>query len=256
MDLAAKTALICGASQGIGKACAYALAARGANLILLARNKDALEKVRMEIPNASLHKTLALDLSDKELLVKTIQAEIHKPISLLVCNSGGPPSGKLHEADTDLMMKAFQQHVVANQELARLLIPGMKELKFGRIITILSTSVKTPLPNLGVSNMVRAAVASWAKTLSLELAPWGITVNNVLPGYTQTSRLESLMQNRAQHLHKSFSDIEKEWIASIPAGRFAKPEEIAAAVAFLASPEASYVNGINLPVDGGRTPSL
>lgn len=252
------TALVCGASQGIGQACAFALAAQGARVVLLARDHEALEKVRAQLPSPSLHRTLAVDVLDLRTLKQKVASTIQElgPISILVCNSGGPAGGKLLDADDEVFLKAFTQHVIANQCLVRLLVPGMREKNFGRIINIISTSVKAPIPNLGVSNTIRGAVASWAKTLSFELAAWGITVNNVLPGYTQTSRLEILIEASAKQSAKSVSEIKEDWRHKIPVGRFGSPEEISAAVAFLASPAASYVNGINLPVDGGRTPSL
>jgi len=258
LSLSGKTALVCGASQGIGRACAYELAAQGARVLLLARNKEALEKVQAQLPSPELHRILVLDIQDLRTLEQSIARTLTElgPISILICNSGGPPGGKLIDAREESFLVAFTQHVLANQCLARLLVPGMREQKFGRIINIISTSVKAPLPNLGVSNTIRGAVASWAKTLSLELASYGITVNNVLPGYTQTSRLQSLIEASAKQSAKTLSDIIQEWEARVPAGRFGQAEEISAAVAFLASPAASYVNGINLPVDGGRTPSL
>ena len=258
LRLDGKTALVCGASQGIGRACAQTLAEHGARLILLSRTKDKLEAVRAQLPSSTHHSILAVDVHNLSMLEQVVTTTLQElgPISILICNSGGPASRPLLEADAGSFLKAFTEHVLANQRLVQLLTPGMRELKFGRIINIISTSVKTPLPNLGVSNTIRGAVANWAKTLSLELAAWGITVNNVLPGYTQTPRLQTLMELAAQRTKSAFSDIKKDWETKIPVGRFAEPEEISAAVAFLASPAASYINGINLPVDGGRTPSL
>lgn len=180
----------------------------------------------------------------------------HGPVHILVNNTGGPPSGPLIEAEPQAFERAFANHVISNQLLVQAVLPGMKSSGYGRIINIISTSVKQPIPGLGVSNTIRAAVANWAKTLAGELGPFGITVNNVLPGYTDTARLGSLIQARAQRSGVPEDAVRREMISQIPLGRLARPEEIAAAVVFLASPDASYISGINLPVDGGRTQCL
>ena len=256
MDLRGKKALVCGASKGIGFATAQALASQGAELILLARDKQVLEKVVEELPGT--HHIWPQDLMNIESLQQAVSSvlERHGEISILLNNSGGPQGGPLLQAQENELISAFQAHVVAAHVLTQALVPGMKKLKYGRIINVLSTSVKTPLPGLGVSNTIRAAMANWAKTMSLELGPFGITVNNVLPGYTATDRLTSLKNASAQRMGKSPEEIEKTWLGTIPAGRFAEPHELASAITFLASPAASYINGINLPVDGGRTASL
>ncbi len=257
LNLKGKTALVGGASQGIGKATAEEFARRGARVILLARSEDKLQKIAKEIEGTG-HRVLALDVVDRPRL----QAELSRllketgPIEILVCNSGGPKGGPIAEAREEEFLSAFQNHVLANSLMAQTLLPGMKERGYGRIINIISTSVKVPIPGLGVSNTIRAAVASWAKTLSLEVAAHGITVNNVLPGYTETPRLEALLKAAAEKLKKSEAEVAAEWKRATPAGRFGRPEETAAAIAFLASPAAGYINGINLPVDGGRTGSL
>ncbi len=253
-----KVALVCGASQGIGRACAVALAESGARVLLLARDRDRLEGVRRELPSPELHSIIAVDVRDRKSLEMQTRDALNKygPISILFCNTGGPKSGLLIEAEEEALLEGFQQHVIANHLLVKLLLPGMKDLGYGRVINIISTSVKAPIPNLGVSNTIRGAAASWAKTLSLEVGRWGVTVNNVLPGYTMTGRLQSLMEKFAEVQHKTLPTLRQEWEEDVPLGRFAAPEEIAAAVAFLASPAASYIHGINLPVDGGRTPSL
>ena len=177
-------------------------------------------------------------------------------VHILVNNSGGPPAGALHASATEAFDSPWKQQLLAAHELMRAVLPGMKAAGYGRIINVISTSVKAPLRGLGVSNTIRAAVANWSKTLSVELAPWGITVNNVLPGATLTQRLVSIIEGKAASTGYSVEDIQKEMLAEIPAGRFGTPEEVAAAVAFLASPVAGYINGIHLPVDGGRTPNL
>lgn len=253
-----KTALVCGASQGIGEACAISLAQEGARIILLARDPERLQVVRQKLLSPDRHIILSADLKDLTNLETNIAkaVENYGPISILICNSGGPAGGLLFEAKGAAFLDAFNQHILANQILIQQVIPDMRAQEYGRIINIISTSVKVPIPYLGVSNTIRAAVANWAKTLSTELGAWGINVNNILPGYTDTERLKILMENTARREGKLAQQIRDDWEKSIPLRRFAQPEEIAAAVSFLASPAASYINGINLPVDGGRTPSL
>ena len=255
-SLSGKTALICGASQGIGAACAQLFAERGARVVLLARNAEKLQAVMKGLSGTG-HAMMAVDLSDLGKLQKDILPEIEKlNCTILLNNSGGPKGGPLLQAGVEEFESGFRAHLFAAQILTQSLVPSMKAQNYGRILNMLSTSVKAPIPGLGVSNTLRAAMANWAKTLSLELGPFGITVNNVLPGYTLTPRLEALRTDAAQKNQKSETEIENQWKSAIPLGRFAEPREIAEAVAFLASPAASYINGINLPVDGGRTPSL
>ncbi len=259
LSLNGRNAVVCGASRGIGRACAVALADLGASVALIARDEASLEEVLSLLPSAGNgHRRLAADFSDidatRERLAKL--ASDAGPFHIVVNNSGGPPAGPAHGANTDAFESAFRQHLLANQVILQELLPGMKEEGYGRIVNIISTSVKEPIPGLGVSNTIRGAVASWAKTLSRELAPFGITVNNVLPGFTATERLDYLFQQRSEKSGTPFEDIRKDAMAKVPAGRFAAPEEIANAVAFLCSPAAGYINGINLPVDGGRVGSL
>ena len=257
LDLSGKTALVCGASQGIGEAAARALAGMGANVILLARTEAKLTEIARTLPSPEKHTVVACDIHDRrELGVKLDQLLAKKPIEILICNTGGPKGGPIVDADDNAFMEAFENHVLANQLLVRKLLPGMKAAKYGRIINVISTSVKVPIPNLGVSNTIRAAVASQAKTMSLELAPLGITVNNVLPGYTRTPRLESLLQAAAAKTGQSLETVTEQWRTSVPMGRFADPSEVANAVAFFASPLASYITGTSLAVDGGRTGAL
>jgi len=259
-ELAGRRALVCGASRGIGRAVAVELAGRGAEILLLARDAAALDEVRAGLPagDGRNHRAVAADMSDTARLHEQLAALAAEssPVHILVHNSGGPSPGPLVDADPESFASAFVQHVVAGQVLVQALLPGMKEAGYGRIVQIISTSVKQPLPGLGVSNTIRGAVANWAKTLAGEVAPFGITVNNVLPGATRTERLESLIRARADREGCTPAEVEKAMQAAIPAGRFADPEEIARAVAFLASPGAAYITGINLPVDGGRTGSL
>jgi len=260
IDLTGKRALICGASQGIGEATALMFAKAGASVVLLARSEDKLaalvKKLEQLNPNQK-HQFICLDLSSTAEIEIQISALLKSgPIHILVHNSGGPKGGALIDALPEDFFQAFQNHIGSAQTLAKLLVPGMKTEKFGRIINVISTSVKVPIPNLGVSNTIRGAMASWAKTLANEVGSYGITVNNILPGFTVTPRLESLRKATAEKMKIAESDVEKNWLATIPAARFAKPEETASAISFLASPLAGYINGINLPVDGGRTPSL
>lgn len=256
MDLRGKKALLCGASKGIGFATAQVLASMGAELVLVARDEALLRQVASDLPGKP--QIWVQDLSHSESLRSGIANLLkqHGDFSILLNNTGGPKGGPLLAADVSELTSAFQAHVVSAHILTQALVPGMRRLKFGRILNVLSTSVKTPLAGLGVSNTIRAAMANWAKTMSLELGPYGITVNNILPGYTATDRLSSLKKASAERQGKTIDDIEEAWLDTIPAGRFAEPSELASAIAFLASPAAAYINGINLPVDGGRTASL
>ncbi|MCK4659652.1 MAG: SDR family oxidoreductase [Phycisphaerae bacterium] len=255
-----RRALVCGSTQGIGRACAHELARLGAAVTLVARNEENLRQVRSELSTAAgqAHHYLCVDFVDPQALPDKVAGHIeaHGPIHILVNNTGGPPPGQILDADPQAFQAAFSQHLIANHLLTQAVVAGMKQAGFGRIINIISISVKQPIPGLGVSNTTRWAVASWAKTLAGELGPFGITVNNVLPGYTDTQRLRSLLKRKADQTGTTLEEIEAGIKAEIPARRFAAPEEIAAAVGFLASPAASYVNGINLPVDGGRTQCL
>ncbi|MFW7377173.1 MAG: SDR family oxidoreductase [Oligoflexus sp.] len=256
--LAGKHALICGASQGIGQACAQELARAGARVTLLARNTEKLATVLKGLPqqNSNLqHQAEVCDLSDP-MAVRELTSRLPNDVDILVCNSGGPAPGPLAEATTEELSAAFQQHVLANTLLVQACLPHMKERHFGRIINIISTSVKAPLPGLGVSNTIRGAVANWAKTLANELGSSGITVNNVLPGFTKTERLEQIVQGKMRKSGKSREQVEAEMMQEVPLQRFASASEVAYACTFLASDLAAYISGINIPVDGGRTVCL
>lgn len=260
LDLQGKHALVCGGSQGIGRAAAIELAGLGADVTVLARSRESLEKVVAELPKISVgqqHGWLIGDMNEHTGLkaaVETLVAE--RAVQILVNNSGGPPGGSAHEAALDAFRIAFNQHVMAAQIIVQAVLPGMREAGFGRIVNVISTSVKEPIRNLGVSNTVRGAMASWAKTLAGELGRDGITVNNVLPGYTRTQRLGQILADRSAASGKSEAEVAQMMLATVPASRFAEPAEVAAAIAFLCSPAAGYINGINVPVDGGRTQSL
>jgi len=260
MNLEGKHALVCGSSQGIGRATAMALAELGATVTLTARNETALREVCDALPRPAdqSHGWFTSDFDRPEALETLIKARVEegRHFHVLVNNSGGPPGGPAHRAEKAEFTTAFQRHLICNQILVQALLPGMREDGYGRIINIISTSVKEPIPGLGVSNTVRGAVASWAKTIATELAPDGITVNNILPGFTQTGRLKSLFEGKAEKTGKSFDEVEQGALAQVPMGRFGRPEETAAAIAFLASPAASYITGVSIPVDGGRTKGI
>lgn len=261
LSLDQKTAMVCGSTRGIGLAIATELAHAGARLVLVARNAEKLRETAggLPTPQGQEHRYFAADFHAPGEL-KTSLAEFletHRaPIHILVNNTGGPAAGPLTDAHEEEFRIAFNAHLVCNHILATALIPGMRAGGYGRIINVISTSVKQPLHNLGVSNTVRAAVANWAKTLANELGKDGITVNNVLPGATRTQRLESIISGKAEKTGAQVEAISGEMLREIPLGRFAEAAEIANAVAFLASPAAAYITGINLPVDGGRTAAL
>ena len=260
LDLTGKHALVCGGSQGIGHAAAIELAALGADVTLLARSPDALETALAALPRAHAaqeHAMLAVDMNEHtDLRMKVEAAANARAVNILINNSGGPPGGPAHTASLDDFRIAFNQHLMAAQIVLQAILPGMQASGYGRIVNVISTSVKEPIRNLGVSNTIRGAMASWAKTLATELGPHGITVNNVLPGYTKTQRLEQIFADRAKATGKSEGEIAKTMLSTVPLGRFAEAAEIANVIAFLATPAAGYINGINVPVDGGRTLSL
>ncbi|KAB2805388.1 SDR family oxidoreductase [Phaeocystidibacter luteus] len=260
LNLSGKTALVGGSTQGIGLASAKELASMGASVVLLARNEEKLKKAisELSVSGDQSHSYLVADYSKTDEVKRVVNDWISagNTAHILVNNTGGPPAGPVHQASIEEFMNAFNAHLVNNHNLAQAVIPGMKEAGFGRIINIISTSVKIPLKGLGVSNTIRGAVANWSKTLSNEVGAFNITVNNVLPGATETERLTGIIENKASKGNVEKSDVAAKMTAEIPMGRFAQPEEVANAVAFLASPAASYINGINVPVDGGRTGSL
>ncbi len=250
--LTGRRALVCGASRGIGRAIASALGGAGASVCLLARDRDALERVAGELGGRAV--PLVADLDDPDRAAAAVEAEIaaRGAFHVLVNNTGGPPAGFLLEAPAVEFERGFRRHVLAAQMLTRTVLPGMIEDGYGRIVNVVSTSVRQPIPGLGVSNTIRGAMASWAKTLADEVAPHGITVNNVLPGATRTGRLEALIVAWARRDDVPADEVEERMRAEIPMGRFGEPREVAAAVLFLASPDAGYITGVSLPVDGGR----
>ena len=255
--LEGKRALVCGSTQGIGRAAAVELASRGAAVTLFARDGETLGKVRALLPGGP-HAVLVADFQDNESVRSAVAGHLAEigTVHVLVNNTGGPPAGPIAEAAPEAFLDAFRAHLVNNQILAQAVLPGMKTAGYGRIVNIVSTSVREPIAGLGVSNTVRAAVAAWAKTLSGEVARYGITVNNVLPGYTRTGRLDALIAGRAKAAGRLEADVQKEMLAQVPAGRFGEAWEIAAAIGFLASAAGGYITGVSLPVDGGRISAL
>lgn len=259
LNLQNKNALVCGSSKGIGRSIAIELAELGANVTLVARDAEKLTQVRslLDRSKGQQHDFLVADFTNShDLHRKVTGLASEKTIHILINNTGGPPAGPVLDADSKAFLTAFHSHLICNQLLVQAVVKGMIQDGYGRIINIISTSVKQPLENLGVSNTIRAAVANWSKTLASELGPYGITVNNVLPGATHTDRLQDIILHRAQKADQSIHEVMDEMKAEIPMGRFAAPAEVAYAVGFLASPAAAYISGINLPVDGGRTKSL
>jgi 3-oxoacyl-[acyl-carrier protein] reductase len=261
MDFISQRALVGGSTQGIGRAVAEELAERGATITLLARNEASLREVAAALPTPAgqAHDYIVADFSQPSQLQEQLLAylsEHEAGFDVLVNNTGGPAGGPILEAPIEAFRAAFEQHLICNHLLAQAVVPGMRQRHYGRIINIISTSVKQPLPGLGVSNTIRAAVANWAKTLANELGGDGITVNNVLPGATVTQRHTSLIEKKTQQTGQSIEEVEAAMLKLIPANRFGEASEVAAAVAFLASKAAGYITGINVPVDGGRTGNL
>lgn len=260
IDLKGKKAIVCGSTQGIGKAAAIELALMGASVTLVARNEDALQQTVKELDSSKgqKHNYIVADFTKPDDLKAKVENFIsaNGSINILVNNTGGPAGGPIINAKLEEFTQTFSNHLLCNHIMAQAVVEGMKSSGYGRIINIISTSVKQPIKGLGVSNTIRAAVGNWSKTLSLELGQFGITVNNVLPGATKTQRLTSIIENKSQKTKQSKEELEHEMLSEIPLNRFADASEVAAAVAFLASPAAAYISGINIPVDGGRTGCL
>jgi 3-oxoacyl-[acyl-carrier protein] reductase len=259
LDLTGKTALVCGSTQGLGYASAIELALLGCDVILMARNEARLKESvpTLDRLKGQQHQYLVADFTDNAAVKNAVDGFVKDHIiHILVNNTGGPAGGTALNAKPEEFLAAFNNHLINNHNLTQAVVPGMKQAGFGRIINIISTSVKSPIPGLGVSNTIRAAVANWAKTLATELGPYGITVNNVLPGFTKTVRADYVIASKAKAANISEEEVMKQLVAEIPVGRIGQPEEFGAAVAFLCSPAAAYINGINLPVDGGRLSCL
>lgn len=259
LSLEGKYAMICGSTQGIGLAIAEELALLGANCTLIARNEEALKSAvhNLDIALRQQHNYLVADFSKPDEVKSVIKSHTGSTqVHILINNTGGPPVGAITEAREEDFLNAFNQHLICNHILAKAVIPFMKKESYGRIINIISISVKIPLKNLGVSNTIRWAVASWSKTMANELGQFNITVNNILPGYTKTQRLDGMLEASAAKLNIEKEKLQKEMEKDIPLQRFADPEEIASVAAFIASPAASYVNGASIVVDGGRTGAI
>ncbi len=259
LDLTGEHALVCGGSQGIGLATALELAQLGADVTLLARRDEALRAAVASLPCSGNqhHDYVVADVAQTFELGQSVTALAgERPVQILVNNTGGPPGGAAHGADIAAYLDAFNKHLIANQMLLQAVLPGMRSAQWGRIVNVISTSVYEPIANLGVSNTIRGAVASWAKTLSKELGGDGITVNNVLPGYTSTQRLEQILADRSAATGKTQEEVAKGMLATVPVGRFAQPHEVAGMIAFLCCPASAYVNGQSIAVDGGRMQSI
>jgi 3-oxoacyl-[acyl-carrier protein] reductase len=259
LSLKGKRAIVCGSTQGIGKASAIELALLGAHVTLVSRDENKLKAVIAELASGQgqRHEYFVADFNIPDQLKIEVEKYVKmEPVHILVNNTGGPPGGPALTASPDEFVRAFSSHLLCNQIMVQAVVPGMKQAGYGRIVNIISTSVKIPIKGLGVSNTIRGAVANWSKTLSVELGPFGITVNNVLPGASMTGRLEAIIRDRAEKQKKTIEEVTKEMVSEIPAGRISSAAEVAAAVAFLSTPAAGYINGINVPVDGGRTGAL
>jgi len=259
LSLENRTAIVCGSTQGIGLAAAKELSILGARCILMARNEASLKQAVEQLDTSfnQQHGYLGADFDNPDTVKTAVESFVAaNAVHILINNSGGPASGPITEAKEADFLSTFNRHLICNHILTKAVIPSMKQEGYGRIINIISTSVKVPLPNLGVSNTVRGAVASWAKTMANELGQFNITVNNVLPGATKTQRLETIISNNAGKKNVAVEEVEKEMMKEIPMKRFAEPGEIANVIAFLASPAAAYINGVSIPVDGGRTGSI
>ena len=255
-----KVALVAAASKGLGRAIADALAAEGASLVICARGRDELEGAKRAIESrtgANVHAIVA-DVSDAEQLARLSSEALEQfgRIDVLVTNSGGPPSGPANTHDWQRWDDAVKLLLRSTVELTRAVLPGMQERKWGRIINVTSIAVKQPVDNLILSNSIRAAVTGFARTLANEVATHGITVNNILPGYTRTERVEQLAEATAAREGVARQDVVSRFESQIPMRRLGEPSEFAALAAFLASEQASYITGQSIAVDGGWIKSL
>jgi 3-oxoacyl-[acyl-carrier protein] reductase len=262
ISLSGKRAFIGGSSQGIGFAMAERMAACGASVTLTSRDEAKLKEAVAQLPKrkGQKHDYCVIDFGDlkklEKVLVKYQAKTIENPVSILVLNSGGPAPATAFHATPPQYQAYFNASIMANQMLVQAFVPNMRERQFGRIITVLSSVVKQPKLDLGISNTIRAGIANWAKALSIELGGDGITVNNILPGFIQTARLNQLIDTRSQQTGLSKEKVMSSMAASIPAGRIGAPEDLGNVAAFLASDLAAYVNGVNVPVDGGLLGTL
>tara|TARA_S200000501_G_scaffold54907_1_gene44947 strand:+ start:5399 stop:6187 length:789 start_codon:yes stop_codon:yes gene_type:complete len=256
LALKGKTAVVCGSSAGIGKATSFILAQRGATIILVARNKNKLDKVRSQLSTSygQEHEIICADFNypDKlDIIIEDYFRSFDKKIDILINNSGGPPSGEIIEAQENEFRFAFERLLICNQIIVKKIVPIMKSVNKGKIINIISMSIRQVVRGLGVSNTVRGSVAQWARTLALELGEFGITVNNVLPGYTMTERLQELAMNKAKTLNITKNEVLEKWAVNTSLRRIGQPNEIGNVIAFLSSEASDYINGFDFCVDGG-----
>ena len=254
MNFKGASVVVCGGSDGIGKSCAILFANNGANVTIVARDKSKIENVinGLNSDQGQSHNLVCVDFNDPNELQRVIHDKLDKEIDILINNSGGPHGGLLEDSSLEEFKVAFDRLMLSSQVISSFALRNMKKQKYGRIINIISTSIKQVIPGLGVSNTIRGAVAQWGKTLALEVGEYGITVNNVLPGYTKTDRLAELSLEKSKALNITQDKIEEIWAESTALKRLAMPEEIAHSILFLASDKASYITGHNLAVDGGR----
>lgn len=250
--LEGRTALVCGSSKGIGRSCALMLARAGAKVIACARTIEDLSSLIEEMHGEG-HKAIELDLEDLDEVEKVVSGL--GIVHILVNNSGGPPGGPLLENELDDFEGPFRRHLHASHVITKALVPKMESEGTGRIVNIISTSVREPIDNIGLSNTLRGAMASWSKSMSRELPPC-ITINNILPGFTDTDRLGSLADSISQRTGRSVDDVQDGWMSSVPIQRLIDPMETAAAVTWLCLPSSSGVRGVSLAVDGGRMRSI
>lgn len=257
--LAGRHAIVCGASAGIGRSTALALASAGAELTLISRSADKLATLSNECieAGAPAAHVIPIDLEDARSIDGLIPRHIGEfgPIHILVNNAAGPPSGSLLDATEDDFLKPLRRHLFASQRMVRHCLPSMEASGYGRIVNIISTSVREPIANLGVSNTIRGAMAGWSKTLATELPP-SVSINNILPGFTNTGRLESLANQISEARGTTPDDVRATWLAGVPAERLIDPSETAAAIAFLCTEAGGAIRGVSLAVDGGRMRSI
>jgi 3-oxoacyl-[acyl-carrier protein] reductase len=260
LDLHGKRALVCGGSKGIGRACALALAELGASVCVVGRDEAALTQTVSDLGSVGKegeHEFWQLDFDQLEETRKFVTEHTKdRGFDILINNSGGPAAGKLIDASVEDLVTGISRHILASHVITQAVFPHMKKHGFGRIINIISTSVKEPISGLGVSNTVRGAMGNWSKTMANELGPFGVTVNNLLPGRTRTGRLTKLMSHWAETRGISVEQLEEQSLQDIPLRRYAEPQEVGDIVAFLCTPSAGYITGTNIVVDGGRTRSL
>ncbi|HIE62941.1 MAG: short-chain dehydrogenase [Methanobacteriota archaeon] len=250
--LAGRTALVCGASKGIGRASAMMLARAGARVIACARSAEVLDELIGEL-HGSGHETLVLDLEDVEAVREVVLGL--GVVDIVINNAGGPPGGPLLGNNLDEFEGPFARHLHAAHTIAQILAPRMAATGYGRFVNIISTSVREPIDNIGLSNTLRGAMASWSKSLSRELDPC-VTINNIMPGFTDTARLGSLAGSISERTGKTVEEVRETWMNSVPIQRLVDPVETAAAVTFLCLPSSGAIRGVSLAVDGGRMRSI